>query len=266
MRSATISPAASTLHSALCILFSGCGLSPLTNKIEVGREPVIILAGESRGQTDLFALAPSGGEPVRVTFTRMRESAPSLHPAGASVAFLRRPETAIDSSPATFVVLNLLNTAERTAELPASIGVPRRIGWNVEGSTVYVLGDLGIAQSAAPPAELRFTSVDIGDPRWAAADSATSVLLGDPPVARVETCAKDCITAAAKPWCVVSPDGTRQELGRVITPFRWGSDSLAWFEADRLLVYALAGGRPRRIEWTSELRRPREGSYWEPND
>jgi hypothetical protein len=80
----------------------------------------------------------------------------------------------------------------------------------------------------------------------------------------VETCARDCITAAAKPWCVVSPDGTRQELGRVITPFRWGSDSLAWFEADRLLVYGMAGGRPRRIEWTSELRQPREGSYWKP--
>jgi hypothetical protein len=266
MRLSNNSAALRTLPSALCALCLACTLSPLNNKIEVGREPVIVLAGESKGQTDLFALAPAGGEAVRVTFTRMKESAPALHPAGTSVAFLRRPETAIDSSPATFVVLNLLNTAERTAELPTSIGVPRRIGWNVEGSTVYVLGDLGIAQSAAPPAALEFTPVEIGDARWAAADSATSVLLGDPPVARVETCARDCITAAAKPWCVVSPDGTRQELGRVITPFRWGSDSLAWFEADRLLVYAMAGGRPRRIEWTSALQRPREGSYWKPND
>ncbi|HET9514709.1 MAG TPA: hypothetical protein VFO95_12335 [Gemmatimonadales bacterium] len=258
------------LHSAICtlqsvLLLSGCGLSPLTNKIEIGQEPFIVLVGESPdGQTDLFALRTAGGEAVRFTFTRMKEYAPAIHPTGAALAYLRRPAQAIDSSPATLVVLNLINSSERLAELPAGIGVPRRIGWSRDGTGLYVLGDLGIAAADAPPAAMAFAAVDTGSAGWIPADSATSILVGEPPIARIETCAKDCISSAALPWCVISPDGRRTELGRVVTPFRWGSDSLAFFQGEELLLYALAGGRPRRMEWNRAPKRPRDGSYWEP--
>ncbi|HEX9894469.1 MAG TPA: hypothetical protein VGA78_11130 [Gemmatimonadales bacterium] len=224
---------------------------------------MVIVGEASDGQTDLFALGAQGGEATRFSFTRMKEYAPALHPAGTVVAFLRRAPGAIDSSPATLVVLNLLNSAERQTALPADIGVPRRIGWSPDGAMLYVLGDVGIAGSAAPPATMTFVPVDTAGPGWAAADTATSVLLGLPVVARVETCARDCISSVAKPWCILTPDGRRQELGRVVTPFRWGTDSLAFFEGDRLLVYPLGGGRPRRMEWTRAPERPRDGSYWE---
>ena len=247
------------------LILAGCELSPLANKIPIGEVPIVVLAGDGAGgQSDLYALRADGGEVVRLTFTRLKEYAPAFHPGGAALAYLRRPEGAIDSSPARLVVLNLVNLAERDVALPDTIGVPRRIGWGEGGATLYVLGDIGIARSPAPPSEMHFVPVDTAASGWATADSATSVLLGTPPIARVVTCAKDCISSAAKPWCVVTSDGQRQELGRVVTPLRWGSDSLAFIEGDRLLVYPLGGGRARRMDWSRAPEKPRDATYWEP--
>jgi hypothetical protein len=252
------------LPSALFMLSACQSLSPLTNKVPVGEAPFVVMVGDAPdGQAELFALPAGGGEAIRFSFDRMKKYAPAIDPTGAVVAFLRRPREASDSSPATLAVLNLLNIAVREASLPAAIGVPRRVGWSRDGAMLFVLGDSGIARSPAPPGTMNFVPVDSAGPEWPRADSATSILLGTPPLARIETCAKDCISSVAKPWCVITPEGKRQELGRVVTPFRWGSDSLAFFENDRLLIYPMGGGHPRRMEWTHPPIRPRDGNYWE---
>ena len=89
---------------ALCSL-AGCrGVTPLGERIPVGTGPFAIVVGEGTdNQTDLFALEASGGEVVRLTFTRGREAAASLHPAGTVVGFLRRDPGTGDSSAASFV-------------------------------------------------------------------------------------------------------------------------------------------------------------------
>ena len=250
---------------ALGLGLAGCELSPLANKIPIGEVPIVILVGDGEGgQSDLYAVRAEGGQVVRLSFTRLQEFAPAFHPAGGALAYLRRPEGAIDSSPARLVVLNLLNLAEREAALPESIGAPRRIGWGDGGATLYVLGDIGIARSPAPPSEMQFVPTDTAATGRVAADSVTSVLLGTPPIGRVVTCAGEPISSEPKPWCVVTNEGRRQELGRVVTPLRWGSDSLAFIEGDLLLVYPLGGGRPRRMDWSRPPARPRDAAYWEP--
>jgi len=252
---------------ALCsLLWMGCrGVSPLGERIPVGTGPFAVLVGEGPdGQTDLFALNASGGEVVRFTFTPGREAAAALHPAGVVVAFLRRDPRLGDSSAATLVALNLINSSEREALVPASIGVARRVGWSPDGARLYVLGDSGVAATVAPPARMVLTPVDTASADWAPADSATAVLLGTPAFARLETCAKDCISSAAMPWCVVARSGLKTELGRVVSPFRWGADSVAYTEGSDLVVRPLGGGRARVVEWSRAPTRPRDGTYWAP--
>jgi len=237
----------------------------LGQRITVGTDPFAVVVGEGPDhQTDLFALDADGGEVMRLTFTRAREAGLALHPAGVVIAFLRRDTGINDSGPASLVALNLLNSSEREAPVPAGIGVARRVGWSPDGSRLYVLGDSGIAMTPAPPAGMSFTLVDTLSAEWPAADSATAVLFGTPAFARLETCAKDCISSAVMPWCVVTPDGKKTELGRVVSPFRWGSDSLAYTESDKLVVRPLGGGMPRVVEWSRPPARPRDGTYWTP--
>ena len=254
---------------ALCtLLFAlpACrGVSPLGQRISVGTGPFAIVVGEGPdNQTDLFALEASGGEVVRLTFTRGREAGASLHPSGVVVAFLRRDAGAGDSSAASLVALNLINSSERDAPVPGEIGVARRVGWSPDGSRIYVLGDSGIAMSPAPPSPLAFARVDTASADWPAADSATAVLFGTPAFARLETCAKDCISSAAMPWCVVTPSGKKTELGRVVSPFRWGSDSLAYIDDSKLVVRPLGGGTSRVVDWSRAPGKPRDGTYWTP--
>jgi hypothetical protein len=248
------------------VLFSACrGVSPLGQRIPVGTAPFAIIAGEGTDrQTDLFALDAGGGEVVRLTFTRAREAAAALHPTGVVVAFLRREAGTGDSSAAVLVALNLLNSSERESPVPAGIGVARRVGWSPDGGKLYVLGDSGIAVSAAPPAPMALIEVDTSAAEWPAADSATAVLLGSPAFARLETCAKDCISSAAMPWCVVTESGLKTELGRVVSPFRWGRDSVAYFDGNELVVRPLGGGRSRVVAWSRAPGKPRDGSYWAP--
>lgn len=255
------------LLSALCsLLLSGCrGVSPFGERIPVGTGPFAVVVGEGPdGQTDLFALEASGGEVVRFTFTPGREAAPALHPAGVVVAFLRRDPRLGDSSAATLVALNLINSSEREVAVPGEIAVARRVGWSRDGTRLYVLGDSGIVVGAAPPAPMTLARVDTTSGGWADADSATAVLLGTPAFARLETCAKDCISSAAMPWCVVAKNGLKTELGRVVSPFRWGGDSVAYVEGPELVVRPLGGGRSRVVDWSRAPSRPREGSYWSP--
>jgi hypothetical protein len=239
------------------------GISPLTNKIEVGSDPFLVMVGEGADrQTDLYAVSAGGGEVTRLTFTRDSESAPTLDPSGVAIAFLRsRPGGG--SSRTWLVVMNLINSAEREHEVPGSLGKPRHLGWSRDGRTIYLSGDSGFAATPAPPAALAVQRLDSTDARIPAADSAVSVLLGDPPSARVENCATDCISTAAAKQCVVAATGERQDLGAgVRSPLRWGSDSLAYFEGDDLVVRPLGGGRPRRVAWVRPPAQAREATYW----
>jgi hypothetical protein len=255
---------------ALCALLfalSCRGVSPIGQRIPVGIGPFAVVVGEGTDrQTDLFAFEPSGGEVVRFTFTRAREAAAAIHPAGVVVAFLRREPGTGDSSAAMLVALNLINSSERDVAVPDGIGVARRVGWSRDGSRIYVLGDSGIAMTVAPPAPMALAKVDTSSADWPAADSATAVILGTPAFARLETCAKDCISSAAMPWCVVTPNGNKTELGRVVSPLRWGSDSLAYVEDGKMVVRPLGGGVSRVVEWSRAPAKPRDGSYWQPRN
>lgn len=252
--------------AAIALSLAACrGMSPLTNKIEVGAEPFVVMVGESQDvQTDLFAVSAGGGEVTRLTFTRGAESAPALDPSGSAVAFLRRRPGQPEGT-AWLVVMNLVNSAEREAMVPVALGTARRIGWSRDGRTLYLRADSGSALTPAPPAAMTLQALDSSDARRAEADSALTILLGDPPMARVESCALDCISAASGKQCVVSATGERQELGPTVrSPIRWGSDSLGYLEDDQLMVRPLAGGRPRRVMWVRSPKQVRELAYWGP--
>lgn len=251
------------LPAALAALVACQGVSPVTNKIAVGEEPFVVLVGTGPdGAVDLFAGQPGGGVLYRLTFTRGREWAPAIHPAGTAVAFLRGAVAPGDST-VRLSVMNLVNAAERDAVVPVGIGRPRAIGWSPDGSRLYVTGEYGFAASDGPPARMALAVLDAGDPEAAAADSATSVLLGDPPAARVEPCGGSCIAGASQVLCVVTAGGERQELGSGVRgAARWGPDSLAYLEGERLVVRALAGGRPRLVSWSNAPRDPAMPTYW----
>lgn len=243
---------------------AGCqGVSPLTNKIAVGEEPLVVMVGTGTdNQVDLFAASPGGGMVHRLTFTRNVEFSPAIHPGGAAVAFLRRATTPTDST-TWLSVMNLVNAAERETVVPPGIGRPQRVGWNRDGTRLYVTGEYGFAAGAGPPAAMDLEVLDVDSPEIAAADSATAILLGDPPLARVEACSGSCIATAAQVMCVVSPSGERQELGALARwPTRWGADSLGFFEGERVMVRSLAGGRPRVIAFTRMPRQPGMLAYW----
>jgi hypothetical protein len=244
----------------------GCqGLSPLTNKISVGEEPLVVMVGTGADeQVDLFAGSPGGGVVYRVTFTRDLEFSPAIHPDGAAVAFLRRAASSADST-TWLTVMNLVNAAERETAVPDGMGRPQRVGWSADGSRLYVSGEYGWAVSAAPPARMHLTVVPADDTAGvAAADSATNILLGSPAFARVEACSGSCIATMAQAMCVVAPSGERQELGGARWPVRWGADSLGYIEEGRVMVRSLGGGKPRVIAWTKLPKEPGMLAYWAP--
>lgn len=245
---------------AVLLTLPACrGISPLANRIDPGAEPFLVFVGEGAGsQTDLFAVSAGGGEVVRLTFTPDIEWAPAIDPSGVVVAFFRG-DSAPAAGPARLVLMNLVSGAERTTVLPAALGRSRRIGWRPDGRLLYILGEHGIATTPAPPEPMALELLGASDDRTGAADSALAVLLGDPPFARVEPCASDAAPAA---WCVVTAAGGREPLaGNLRDPFRWGGDSLGYFEEDRLMARPLAGGRARRVAWAGVPAHPRQPSY-----
>lgn len=247
------------LITGLAALTACQGVSPLTNQLAVGQEAIVILVGEGPdGYTDLFAGSPGGGVVHRISFTRDREAMPAVHPGGAAVAFLRRG--AREDDPTTWlVVMNLVNAAEREVVLPPDLGNATRVGWNRDGSTLYVRGDRGLAVTAAPPASLALTVLTSADPDYAAADSATRFLLGEPALAEVDRCPDTdvaCIRVDTLPPQLLSVSVART--------FRWGADSLATIEAEDIRVRPLGGGRARRVTWNNLPTAPREGAHWAP--
>lgn len=241
------------LISLLGIILGACSLSPLHRKIKVGQEPfVVFVATGPDGKTDLFASTVVGGTPVRLTFTALDESMPRLTPHGDMVAFLR--ERTVDTGQ-DLVVMNLLSGAERLLELPRETGAISAIGWSGDQATIHLQGGTARWRVAAPPAPIAISMVTGAD---AAGDSALMVILGTPAFARAEQCVDGGV-------CVIGPDGTATRVSGVgNAPFRWGSDSLAWFEEEWITVRPLGPGSARRLDWSGGVEDPREGSYAEP--
>jgi hypothetical protein len=223
------------------------------NRIAVGEEPLVMFVAEAAdGSTDLFAVSPGGGPVHQVTFNRPVESHPALNPAGTVVAFFRQPVRG-DSTTREVVVLNLVNSAERRLALPEGAGAPLRLAWDKVGERLVVGTDRGIWEMAAPPA--RPEPRQLEGPAAASADTLLSVGLGEPAFALAEPCEGGAI-------CAMSPAGERQVLAaRGTGPFRWGADSLAWFDQDRIEVRPLGAGRSRQVMWSQPPDNPRQATY-----
>ncbi|MGH7579710.1 MAG: hypothetical protein ACREM9_06020, partial [Gemmatimonadales bacterium] len=90
-----------------------------------------------------------------------------------------------------------------------------------------------------------------------AADSALAVLLGAPAFARVVPC------ASPEDLCVAGDTGSLELLARgARDPARWGADSVAYLQGDRLVVRPVGPGRARSVEWSGVPARPRHFSMF----
>jgi len=228
---------------------------PLRGKFEVGRDPMVVfVGGDSPAGGDLYALSTAGGRAIPITFSTVGEMRPALSPDGGVLAFLRAGSLT-DSSPASVWVLNLINGAERQVELPADAGPPEQVGWADGGRSLVMRAGGQLYRADAPPAESAARRVP-GAER-AAAESALAVLLGRPAFARAVPCAN------AEDLCVVGDTGSPALFARgAREPARWGDDSVAYLEGDRLVVRPLAAGRARQVEWSALPARPRQPSVF----
>ena len=75
-------------------------LPPLRGQMEIGRDPYAVFVGGGGLNSDLYAVRPDGGLPVRITFSNVAELAPALSPDGGGLAFLRGTSLT-DSTPAS---------------------------------------------------------------------------------------------------------------------------------------------------------------------
>lgn len=209
------------------VLLGGCGVSPLSNRLDPGNEPIVIGVGEGAdGHTDLFAASAGGGRFYQLTFTGAEERAPRLSPDGRQVAFLRRNPAGTDTN-WTVVRLDLSSGRERLESVPRGTP-PSRLAWEPGGASVV----LGFG-----------------------ADSATREWLGDPPSAWIERCRDEGL-------CAVTRTGERSALGRgVVEAVRWGGDSVALHTEAGWEVRPLRGGFSRKPAWQGTPARLRELTY-----
>jgi hypothetical protein len=179
---------------------------------------------------------------------------PALAPDGGAVAFLRGGSLS-DSAPATVWVMNLESGAERRIERPQAAGPPDQVGWTDDGRSLVMRAAGRLYRAAAPPAPGVARPVPAGE--RAIAESALAVLLGRPVFARAVPCADP------EDLCVVGDTGPPALLARgAREPARWGDDSVAYLEGDRLVVRPLGPGRARLVEWSSVPARPRQPSVF----
>ncbi|MES2125248.1 MAG: hypothetical protein V4503_11235 [Gemmatimonadota bacterium] len=237
----------------VALLLAGCNLSPLRNRIKVGEEPIVIFVGEGiDGHTDLFAVPASGGSIAQLTFTPLLESMPRINARGDVVAFIRARDTAATAANEV-VVMNLLNGAERAVPLPDGAGHIKAIAWGPGDSALYLRSDGGTWRASTPPAPTSVVAATGSD--FVQADSVFELWVGEPRFARLFPCQGGGV-------CAVGPrvDTTvLSEQGR--DPLRWGSDSVAWFEGDGMVVRGIGPGTVRRILWKRPPLHPRDGSY-----
>lgn len=227
-------------------------LSPLQNRIDVGRETFVVFVGDGEGgRGDLYAVKADGGRVYPVTYTRLHETRPALSPDGVMLAFLRG-RRAGDSTDYRVVVMNLLNGAERVLFTAESGRAPVTIGWHLTSPLLYIATTGGVLQATVPPGPLTVTAAADS----AVADSALSVLLGRPAFARVAPCA----SGAGAGMCVVTRSGSEQQITEDPADIvRWGGDSLAYVTGGgtRLRIRSLGGGRSRDLRWVDPPANPR---------
>jgi hypothetical protein len=235
--------------TAYLAALAACGVSPLTNKIDVGEEAFVVAVGEGPDSlTDLFAAPAGGGRFIRFTFNRPEERFPRLSPDGSRLAFLRARSGA-KGPPWSLVVLDLLRSAESSGRLPEGSGEPERLGWSRDGRHIVVSAQ-GFFLTPVPPSamELRPVAADSS----VIADSISRELLGEPPQGMI----RECPTGGL---CVVAGTGAMTPLDSATTgAVRWGPDSLGYFLPQGFEVRPLGGGRSRRPVWTGAPARLRQ--------
>jgi hypothetical protein len=235
---------------------SACGgtLPPLRSFAEVGEDRyAVFVADGPDGRGELYALLPDGGEARQLTFTPVAEAAPALSPDGTVLAFLR--SEAAGDEPESAWALNLANGAERRLELPRGAR-PTAIGWRRDGTALYVATAAGDTLRLAPPPAASAAAPAAGAER-AEADSALAVLVGSPPAGRVAPC------EGGRGICVRTAEGITSLSPEGASPARWGADSLAWVERDRVLVRPLGGGHTRQISVARMPRSPRDFTFFD---
>ena len=219
---------------------TACTLPPLRGRVEIGSDPYAVVVADGSGGSDLYAIHGRTGEAIALTFSPVRELAPSLSPDGGAVAFLREPAED-DGGARTAWVMNLLSGSERELDAREAAGTPRRVAWAPSGRALYVETDRGIWRYGMPPGT---PPAPLETAHRAEADSAFMVLLGSPAFARAEPCEGE------EGVCVVSAQGTERLAADAVSPARWGTDSVAFVRAGQIQVWPLGGGAPRRVETT----------------
>ncbi|HEU4763476.1 MAG TPA: hypothetical protein VFS28_02415 [Gemmatimonadales bacterium] len=236
------------------LLLGACegALPPLRGKMEVGRDAyAVFVGGTAHAGGDLYAVRTEGGPAVQVTFTPVGEMGPALSRDGRMLAFLRGGSLR-DSTPGSVWILNLNTGGERQVDLPAAAGIPRRVAWAPDGTSLVVRTAAGLYRVPSPPAETEARPVP--QAQRAEAESTLAVLLGDPPFGEAVPCpdpADLCLrtkTGASAPLAADSHD-----------PTRWGPDSVAFFRSDGTLeIRPLGPGRARLLRVEGGPKRMRE--------
>lgn len=240
------------------IALAACSLPPLRGKAQIGKDPYALFVADGPTGADLFAVLPTGGNAIQVTFSPIAERAPALAPDGGTVAFLREPVPAEPLGRGRTVWLqNLLTGRERQLRFPREMDpIPDRVGWSRDGRAIYVATARGLWRFAAPPADP--APAPVGAAERSAADSSLMTLVGDPPFARVTACDSArsalCLVDAAGRETLMQPDAR--------DPARWGPDSVGFFQNDQFVIRPVGPGRARVLQWTLRLNRPRELTFF----
>lgn len=242
-----------TSHVLLLMLL-GCrvSLSPVKNRVSVGSESYVVFDAEGEeGEGDLYVGSASGGRAFRITFSRVHESSPALSPDGIMLAFIRGAHAA-DSADHRIWIMNLLNGAERDVPSLGEGRFPQRLGWSLDGTALFVRTSQGDFQIPAPPSAPKPQALD-STSRFSA-DTALGVPLGSPVIAVAEPCDTGI--------CVRTQAGSQVLTTGGRAPFRWGADSVAYFNGDVIEVRPLGGGTVRQVRWSDSPANPRSATQF----
>jgi hypothetical protein len=221
--------------------------------MEIGSDAYAVFVGGAGSNSDLYAIRPSGGQPVAITFTNVAELAPALSPDGGALAFLRGASLR-DPSPSSAWVMNLLSGSERELVLPKGAGRPTQVAWEPTGTSLILKAERGLYRLNAPPQPPAPGPVPA--PERLRAESTLAVLLGQPIFARVVPCKTE------DDLCVIADGGPGVLARGAHDAARWGNDSVAFFVGDEVEIRPLAKGRPRRLAWTHVPEFPRQLTYF----
>ncbi len=231
------------------VLAAACGVTPISNRLKPGEEPIVVVVGEGAdGATDLFVAPAEGGQFHQLTFTRAVESLPKLAPSGGLLAYVRKGGGADGGD---LVIFDLIGGTERTVTLAAT---PTRLGWFPGSDTVAMVTPAGVMTVALGPSKL--AAVAAG-PR---ADSLSYDRVGTPAFGAIRAC-------RAGGLCVLSDAGEETALADGATDgCRWGTRALAYVREGKIEVRPLGGGRVRQPSWANAPAHLREPTHHPGSD